>query len=449
MERFIRLAARLIFVFLTAFVGLLPEGIAIAKVHTAPIIVPGFKVRHATRYPISSYRLFASTESGEALPIPFQIDELNQYGDYVLDKGSNVTKNDGNGIFDLHDELAYMGDDVGPAKAPTKWSFAKPTLLFEVRHSYRDKQGKLTEGAVYIGIYFGQAPPLSKKQYVAFDQSKGEVKTSRYVYRFDKKNYLVVNGVEMTRPNDDGSPIPLIESSTFYMKADLKYFLTLEVHHKDIQSYLEAFKIGPIRTIVRVTFFYRFLKINFELGMYTELSLFSNSVVLPAIMYNPLNGDKSLNPGSGFYYGFAIKENPSTYNIETNIPRYTPPKNGILEFFSSEPKLQTQYWLSITGKDRMMYFEIAPSQEMLERRNVPTLYVDEKSSEQLHRERANNKAQPLGKSPVNLGLHFDLTKFKEGEHRISFRLYFDNHFDQQEMDTFKSLEQWSIQLKRI
>lgn len=97
----------------------------------------------------------------------------------------------------------------------------------------------------------------------------------------------------------------------------------------------------------------------------------------------------------------------------------------------------------------MMYFEIAPSQEMLERRNVPTLYVDEKSSEQLHRERANNKAQPLGKSPVNLGLHFDLTKFKEGEHRISFRLYFDNHYDQLEMDTFKSLEQWSIQLKRI
>jgi hypothetical protein len=253
----------------------------------------------------------------------------------------------------------------------------------------------------------------------------------------------------MLKHGDESTQVPLIESSTFYMKADLKYFLTLEVHHKDIESYLEAYKVGPIRTIVRVTFFYRFLKINFELGMYTELSLFSNSVVLPAIMYNPLNGDQSLNPGSGFYYGFAIKENPNKFTIESNIPKYTPPKNGILEFFSSEPELHDLYWLSVKGQDRMMYFEVIPSKEMLERRNVPTLYLDEKSAAELKKERKNDKAQPLGKSPVNLGLHFDLTKFKEGEHRISFRLFFDNHYDESELQTFKNLSQWSILLRRI
>ena len=83
---------------------------------------------------------------------------------------------------------------------------------------------------------------------------------------------------------------PLIDSSTFYLKADLKYFLTVFANHKSVNSELESYKTGPIRTIVRVAFYYVFLKLKFEVGMYTEVSLFSNSVVLPAVISNPVDG---------------------------------------------------------------------------------------------------------------------------------------------------------------
>jgi len=72
-----------------------------SSIHHAPIIVHGFKVRQITRYPISAYRLFKTLGDGSAQTIPFQIDELNEWGDYVLDQGSPVTKNDGNGLYDL------------------------------------------------------------------------------------------------------------------------------------------------------------------------------------------------------------------------------------------------------------------------------------------------------------------------------------------------------------
>lgn len=421
------------------------QAIAYGGIYSAPVVIQGNKIKQAARYPINSYRLFSTDPNGKAVAIPFQIDEINRFGDYVLDQGGDVTKKDGNGIFDLNDELAYMGDDVGAPTPPRRWDVEKPHLLFEIKHT---RSAPKAEGAVYLGIYFSTPPPLANKNYVVFNPKQGEVKTSRYIYRFDQKNYLVVNGIDMVQ-RESAQVVPLIDSSTFYMKADLKYFLTLEVHQKDIQSFLEAYKIGPIRAIVRVTFFYRFLKINFELGMYTEVSLFSNSVLLPAVMYNPLDGSRSLNNGSGFYYGFAINENPKNYKIETNIPPYKSPTNvnSLLNFLKKDEPVQSLYWLAMSGPDRMMYFEVEPSTDMLSKRNVPSLYQEPISGKDALK-RPRDKAAPLGEGPVNMGLYFDLTRFTEGEHRIAFRLFFDNRYDEKEMAMYKSLNQWQIELSR-
>jgi hypothetical protein len=429
------------------------EAKVIAGIHRAPIIIPGFKVRALTRFPLASYRAFRTDKDGSAVPIAFQIDELNEWGDYILTNGKNLINDKSNGIFDPQDELSFMGDDVGPATPPTKWSFAKPAILKELRFDFRgDSPFGANEGAVYIGVYFKDIPKLSSKNYVVFNKEAGEVNTSRFRYRFDKKNYLVVESIDMVS-QQAGKPdnyLPLIDSSTFYMKADLKYFLTFEVNHRDINSSLEAYKVGPIRTIVRVIFFYSFLKINFELGMYTEVSIFSNSVNLPAVIYNPLDGQKNLNSGSSFYYGFAAATNPKDYSIETNIPLYQPPSStaALMSLFKQEPKSENFYWLSLAGPDRMMYFEVIPSQEMLELKNLPFLYREDLAGNDL-RARTNEKAQPLGKSPVNLGLGFDLTKFKEGEHRIAFRLFFENSYNEKELKNYPKLHNWRMVLRNL
>lgn len=423
-----------------------------AGIHTAPIILPGMKIRDVTRYPISSYRLFKNDGKGNAVAIPFQIDEIDDNGDYVLDQGKLPTKQFGNGLFDLRDELSFMGEDVGIPRPPTRWPAEAPKVLYEIKQNYlgNDSPGSLDrEGAVYLGVYFGLPPPLSKKNYVVFHPSQGKVETSRYIYNFDQLNYLVVSGVKMKQRSDPTQTAPLIDSSTFYMKADLKYFLTFEVHHKDVQSQLEAFKIGPIRSIVRVSFFYKFLKLNFELGMYTEVSLFSNSVILPAIMYNPIEGQKTLNQGSGFYYGFGISENPGTLDVNTNIPKYEAAKSGLFQMFSSPQSTEQTYWLSIKGPKQTMYFEVVPSEPMRKKGNIPSLYTENISAKDAAAVRDNTKAAALGKSPVNLALYFDLTKFEVGEHLISFKLYFDNDDDPKLMQQFKSLNYWDTYHRRL
>ncbi len=457
-SRLVRAAlGHFIFLFLLSLVLAPPS---FAGVHNAPIVISAAKIKQGAQFPLSRYRLFRLGDRGEAVPVPFQIDEINAVGDYVMNQGPKPTADTGNGIFDGLDELCFMGDDVGKVGMPNKWPDDKaPQNVVEIKiippgHLAQEK----TEGAVYLAIY--QQPPamLPGPKYVSFNLDAGEVLTSRYRYLFDKKNYLVVNGVDMI-PNRDGSSassensptkVPLIDSSTFYAKADLKYFLTVQVNHRSVNSRLEAYKSGPIRTVVRVVFFYTFLKLNFEVGMYTEVSFFSNSVILPAIIYNPLDGVKSLNMGSGFYYGFALHENPKTYQFGTNMRPYSEKveRKGLMSFMDKDAPLESEYFASLVGEDRMMYVIMRPSKQMLADGNIPYFYLDNKSGDDL-RKRNNDDLNTLVKSPVNLGLYFDLTKFREGEHMMSFQLFFENKKDYKNLEVFRSLDRWTTKISRM
>ena len=428
------------------FLWVLTTEKSFAFTHTAPVILKGKKVRPIANYPIRMYRLFKTDKNGAATPIPFQIDEINKWGDYVMASGPQPNQKTGNGRFDYLDELVFMGDDIGSRTDPKTFpGDLKPSILYKIdfdppnNYSVKDAE----PGSVFVGIYFSKAPEKSKKQYVVFDPYKSQVETSRYRYKFDKENHLIVRGVDTLK---NAVAKPLINTSSFFMKADLKYFLTLRANHRSVNSELEAYKQGPVRAIVKVKFFYKFLKINFEIGMYTEVSFFANAVNLPAVMYNPINGRKSLNKGSGFYYGFAITQNPADYTIDTNLPKYK--KEGMFDFLKAGKKIQPKYWFTAHDKGKMIHIEIAVSEELRKLGSAPMLYMENKSAAQIS-SRSNEDAKPLGESPVNLGLFFDLTKFKEGTHDINFKLYFENRYDEKDLEAFKRLDDWKIRLNRI
>jgi hypothetical protein len=418
---------------------LLGPDLVLAGIHAAPVIIPAFKIREIASHPIKMYRVFRTNKDGTAEQIPFQIDEINQLTDYVLPYGPVNNASTGNGVFDRKDEISFMGNDVGELMPPTKWPVKKPPIIYELKISKREKTG-----AVYIGVYFSAPPPPSERNYVLFNLDQAEVTTSRFHYRFDKKNYLVVRGIDLKKK--DGVAKPIINSSTFYLKADLKYFLTFEINHQEIESKLEAYNVGPVRAIVRVSFSYAMLKLNVDLGMYTEVSFFSNAVILPAVMYNPLDGGKSLNQGSGFYYGFNVVDNPSTISMESNMPNFQ--KTDILEFLSGKRSVDALYWVTANTPDYMIYMEISPSTQMRKIGNVPMLYREDISPEEFIK-RDTPGAKPLGKSPVNLGMYFDLTRFDEGEHIVAFRLFFENIQDKERLAEFKEVTLWEFETKRL
>ena len=95
-----------------------------------------------------------------------------------------------------------------------------------------------------------------------------------------------------------------------------------------------------------VAFYYSFLRLNFEVGMYTEVSFFANSVVLPAVMYIPIDGSRFFNDGSGFYYGFALRDNPQDYQLETNLRLLNEDDSDWFSFLGKEKKLEQDFGLA-------------------------------------------------------------------------------------------------------
>jgi len=419
-------------------------------VHSAPVIL---KARDYPRFAgnlVTSYRLFKTDKNGKASVIPFQIDELNSNKDYIVDEGKWSNKKTGNRIFDRYDELSFMGDDVGYETAPTSWPEGrKPSWIYKVTFEPPAVMSKYSrKGAVFVGVYLGKPmPKLSEKYYVQYDPIKSVVQSSRYIYKFDKKNQLVVNGIEVKNPKD-GSETRLVDASSMYLRADLKYFLTLTANHRTVQSDLEGYRRGPIRSIVRIKFFYQFLKMNFELGMFTEVSFFANSVVLPAIMFNPIDGTQRLKKGSQFYYGFALRENPKNYKVQTNMP-YVTAANSLSGSFGNRARPKKNYYASITGKNQMFHLDIGQSYALQRSGNIPMIYKEDKDGPTLLKLRSNDRKSPLGKSPVNLGIYFDLSKFAKGEHKISFQMFFENRYSKRDLLGFQNLSKWIISTNKI
>ncbi len=413
----------------------LPVGI-----HTAPIILIAKDIRAVQFHPLEKYRLFITDSDGQAKLIPFQIDERDKYADFVLDKGPVPNSNFGNGIFDFNDELVFMGNDVGSTTPPTKWNIPKPNIIYQINF---DNQADKRSGAIFVGIYFGDPPPMPKISYVHFDLPKSEVLTSRYHYRFNDKNYLVVQNIDLLK---NKTLNPFIDGSTFYLKADLKYFLTISINQSDIESTLEAYKAGPIRAITRVTFTYKFLRLNFNLGMYTEVSFFGNSVILPAIIDNPLDAKKNLNEGSIFYYGLSLIPNPKDLTIDNNMQKYK--EKAGFNFFKSDPQPDTGlYWIQAKRNEEVILIQITPSLEMRRDGAVPMLYVEDKPGSDL-KSRTKNPA-PLGKSPVNVAVALDLSGLSKGTHTVAFTLFVENKATPEMIQDLINLNQWGVKTKRL
>ncbi|MBI2602950.1 MAG: hypothetical protein HYW48_07835 [Deltaproteobacteria bacterium] len=412
-----------------------------AGIHNVPIVIEARDIGAVQYHVLDRYRVFRTAPDGTAVPIPFQIDEKDKFGDYILDKGPHPNIQYSNGIFDYQDELSIMGNDVGPRNTPTKWPFARPAVLYELVF-----ERKNDVGAVYIGTYYKDPPPLAQTApYVIFDTKNDAIYSSRYLYLFNKKNYLVVRDVDIRKPLDVKKD--LIASSSLYMKIDLKYFLTFHVGHSSIESALDAYRVGPVRATARVNFDYKIAKMKFDIGMYTEVSFFSNAVYLPAVIDNPLEGKKALNKGSYFYYGLAVEDSPAALTLESNMPDFNK-KEDFLSLFKGKSTAFDQYWVTTISPDYMVYLEFRPSVQMQKDGNVPFLYVEKVPAKDVV-PREKGSAEPLGKSPVNVAVAFDLDNLQKGLHEVKFRLFVESYKRPEYLEEFKTAEEWKFLALRL
>ncbi len=144
-----------------------------------PVVVQGEALTQLLGFPIDELGVFA-LDSGIWTPIPFQVDEVNITGTYVIEE---------DGFLDANDELVFVAGDVGTAADPHEWidnleSWLYPRVSVQVTDSLNPGE----TGWVYV--YRSTTLPKSNVNYVNWNPDTETISADTYTAIFDQQNFL-------------------------------------------------------------------------------------------------------------------------------------------------------------------------------------------------------------------------------------------------------------------
>lgn len=139
---------------------------------------------------------------------------------------------------------------------------------------------------------------------VTLETKTRKISSGKYDYIYHPKNQLLYESlVAQTRP---GQSTRSAYDSDIALRLDIKNFFTLHFTNGDIESYIDASKVGELGVVQGVAFFLRLFAFKIDLKMNTVASFFESGANIPMMIDVPADAHKHLNPGSGSLYSFKL-----------------------------------------------------------------------------------------------------------------------------------------------
>ncbi|MFK7874023.1 MAG: hypothetical protein AB8C84_12795 [Oligoflexales bacterium] len=381
-----------------------------------PVVVSARELILDRALPSNHYALFRN-QNGIPQQIPHQIDERDRFGDFILPEN----KKDSDGVFGGDDELSFMGHDMGPSQQPQWESITQKNPVLG-SYEIKTQKGK-TSYSAFLVAFKKPFPYKLSQRYTFFSDKQSRVETQTYNYQFNPENYLMAQSVDIhSTPCTSKKPClkKVIDQSSFHLDTRFKYLFNLEFDGDDVNTTLLGFKNGPIRSIIRIAIGINFLKLQFDLDMYTDISFFANAVTLPALIDYPFDSTELLEDGSHISYTLQSTLPLEKLNLKSNLPHW--PTNSL-------PR--NKVWSLSSHNDFFkFYMEVTPSKKMIEDELFPQIKTSD----------INSKA--------NVSVLFDLAKFKAKSYNLSFRLLFEKD-GVESLTDFQKLHLWSTRIQRV
>ncbi|UCD84544.1 MAG: hypothetical protein JSU92_14955 [Deltaproteobacteria bacterium] len=243
------------------------------------VVVHGRKLKNNLYKTIRNMSLFSSI-GGRARPIPFQIDELNPEGEWVLTKiplhlqGTSIEpeKDDDNGHLDKNDELVFMVRDSGD-RIP-KEQYPQGALAVDEITLADPIDGN--KSWVYL-CSFLENPPRSDKDYVD------------YVFPKDQMDYVISGNYKIGyTPELPNSPSYISIGGSKNILDRMKIRFTVKIlgipfdFNEDLfWSRLSLYNDGPIRVIRRTRNAIQLTKTFRSSSAAIENVMYDNASVVP------------------------------------------------------------------------------------------------------------------------------------------------------------------------
>ncbi|UCD83705.1 MAG: hypothetical protein JSU92_10455 [Deltaproteobacteria bacterium] len=248
------------------------------------VIIHGEKLTKNLYNNISNMSLFAFTD-GEIKPVPFQIDEINSEGEWVLptiphhlkDKDIKPDVDDDSGNLDRNDELVFMVRDSGDRIAKERYPEGA-VAVDEITLTDPIDGGK---SWVYL-CSFAEKPPLSDKDYVKYVFPEDQIISDSYTMGFttelpNSPSFISIGG---------GENILDRMKIRFRMKA---FGLPFSLDETNFLSELSLYKDGPIRIVRRIRTAIGFSKRFRTPSAAIENIYYSNSSAIPIRIQMPMS----------------------------------------------------------------------------------------------------------------------------------------------------------------
>jgi hypothetical protein len=235
----------------------------------------------------------SSTSSQE---IPLQVDPIQRDGS--LDTKRNSQSNFSVAEFD---RFVFDAKNFG-AKAPSKEILicgGTNTVEIESRETTdsNKKFAYLVDCRGSKGLARTKFP-----QPVDHKTSELNISSTSFDYHYLPTNQLLFRSLKTK--TERGDLLTASRNSDFLFHLDLKRFFTLSFTNKDVESYVEATRSGPLGISGHINFYLRLLMFKIDLKLATLASFYEDSANIPMIVDVPKSGTTTLNPGSGMFYSF-------------------------------------------------------------------------------------------------------------------------------------------------
>ncbi len=255
-------------------------------------------------------RLFAKGSSAgfknAISPIPFQIDPIDDDGHLVFfDDASYLEKN-----LDRYDMFSFRVEHFGG-----KIDLKTDKLPCQGPHVFelKDEKGRFA----YLTNCGLQARPAFHPFRVAFEKEKHLLESPIYRYKFNSENYMQFHSIDFRNGNEWAT---VAQDSRMLIRADVKNFFNMNFDSRQIESRLEASRLGPVGNLARLSFYLRILFFKIDLKLSTDVAFYEDSGRIPMMVNIPVNAQEYLHPGSGILYSWALSPEAEKAPKEIKMP---------------------------------------------------------------------------------------------------------------------------------
>lgn len=211
------------------------------------VVLPGALVPSLSGVRVDAIAAYAAGPGGAPVAIPFQIDERDPRGRYVVDRaldGSAADLPRDDGRFDANDEAVFEAGDAGARLAAAAWPAHRNAAEIEITDPASGEKR-------FVYLLEVSAPPRPRRadvRYVA--EGSGRVDARNYTLEFGMLP-TTVSALRITKAAG-GTDVNLVKRSHYKAYSRLSpYLLSLRINRDDddVVATVLGYRQGPVRVI--------------------------------------------------------------------------------------------------------------------------------------------------------------------------------------------------------